>query len=149
MVLILAARSVNLPLWCGGAKTNLWASVPVWFSCLCIFGSDRTVWTHSRRCSDLLGAIAGHDPKTQLVKVDIPDYTQSLKPDLKSIRIGVIKETFGEGLDEVVEQAVNQAIEQLKNGAGFKKFPAPLPQLAHILHYRSLRSSKLGSLRRR
>jgi aspartyl-tRNA(Asn)/glutamyl-tRNA(Gln) amidotransferase subunit A len=75
----------------------------------------------------LLGAIAGHDPKDSTsLKVDIPDYTQSLKPDLKSIRIGVIKETFGEGLDEVVEQAVNKAIEQLKNlGAEVQEISCP------------------------
>jgi len=37
----------------------------------------------------------------------------------------VIKETFGEGLDSAVEQAVNKAIEQLKNlGAEVQKFPA-------------------------
>lgn len=64
----------------------------------------------------LLGAIAGYDPKDSTsLKVEIPDYTQSLKLDLKSIKIGVIKETFGEGLDPVVAQAVNQAIEQLKH----------------------------------
>lgn len=64
----------------------------------------------------LLRAIAGYDPKDSTsLNVEIPDYTQLLKPDLKSIKIGVIKETFGEGLDPVVAQAVNQAIEQLKH----------------------------------
>jgi len=60
----------------------------------------------------LLGAIAGHDPKDSTsLKVDIPDYTQSkTRPQINQNRC----ETFGEGLDEVVEQAVNQAIEQLK-----------------------------------
>ncbi len=67
----------------------------------------------------LLNAIAGHDPKDSTsLKVEVPDYTASLTPDLKTnskkIRIGIIKETFGEGLDPQVEQAVNIAIEQLK-----------------------------------
>ncbi len=67
----------------------------------------------------LLGAIAGHDPKDSTsLNVPIPDYAANLKPDLKSsekLKIGVIKETFGSGLDSVVEQAVNKAIEQLKS----------------------------------
>ncbi len=75
----------------------------------------------------LLGAIAGHDPKDSTsLKVDIPDYTQFLKPDISKLRIGVIKETFGEGLDSLVEQAVNKAIEQLKNlGAEIQEISCP------------------------
>src|SRR4028118_1323651 len=63
----------------------------------------------------LLGAIAGHDPKDSTsLKVEIPDYTANLKPDFPKgkLKIGVIKETFGEGLDSQVEEAVKKAIEQ-------------------------------------
>ncbi|OUL25109.1 aspartyl/glutamyl-tRNA amidotransferase subunit A [Nostoc sp. RF31YmG] len=67
----------------------------------------------------LLNAIAGYDPKDSTsLKVEIPDYAASLKPDLKArrkLRIGIIKETFGEGLDSVVEQAVTKAIDQLQH----------------------------------
>ncbi|MBD0263896.1 MAG: Asp-tRNA(Asn)/Glu-tRNA(Gln) amidotransferase subunit GatA [Tolypothrix sp. Co-bin9] len=67
----------------------------------------------------LLQAIAGHDPKDSTsLKVEIPNYAASLKPDLKAtgkLRIGIIKETFGEGLDSQVEQAVNKAIKQLQH----------------------------------
>lgn len=75
----------------------------------------------------LLRAIAGYDPKDSTsLKVDIPDYTQYLKPDINKLRIGVIKETFGEGLDPAVEQAVNKAIEQLKNlGAEVQEISCP------------------------
>ena len=66
----------------------------------------------------LLGAIAGHDPADSTsLKVEIPDYTKFLKPDFKStggLKVGVIKETFGEGLDASVTKAVQNAIEQLK-----------------------------------
>jgi len=66
----------------------------------------------------LLKAIAGYDHQDSTsLKVEIPDYVASLKPDLKArskLRIGIIKETFGEGLDSVVEQAVTKAIEQLQ-----------------------------------
>ncbi|MDF5717672.1 MAG: Asp-tRNA(Asn)/Glu-tRNA(Gln) amidotransferase subunit GatA [Rhizonema sp. NSF051] len=67
----------------------------------------------------LLNAIAGYDPKDSTsLKVEIPDYTANLKPDLKprsKLRIGVIKETFGDGLDSVVEQAVTKALNQLQS----------------------------------
>ncbi len=64
----------------------------------------------------LLGAIAGYDAKDSTsLKVEIPDYTRFLKPELKGLKIGVISETFGEGLDTIVAQTVNQAIEQLKD----------------------------------
>ncbi len=75
----------------------------------------------------LLGAIAGHDPKDATsLKVKIPDYTQSLKSNLKGRTVGVIKETFGEGLDASVGSAVNVAIDQLKAlGAEVKTISCP------------------------
>jgi aspartyl-tRNA(Asn)/glutamyl-tRNA(Gln) amidotransferase subunit A len=75
----------------------------------------------------LLGAIAGHDSKDSTsLKVPIPDYTQSLIPDLKGKRVGVITETFGEGLDPVVAEAVHRAIGQLKAlGAEIQEISCP------------------------
>ncbi|WOB45080.1 Asp-tRNA(Asn)/Glu-tRNA(Gln) amidotransferase subunit GatA [Thermoleptolyngbya oregonensis NK1-22] len=66
----------------------------------------------------LLKAIAGHDPQDATsLKVEIPDYAAALKPDFKprgKLRIGVIQETFGEGLDSTVEAAVTTAVETLQ-----------------------------------
>ena len=63
----------------------------------------------------MLGAIAGYDAKDSTsLKLDVPDYTQFLKTDLKGKKVGVIQETFGEGLDPEVEAATRTAIEQLK-----------------------------------
>jgi aspartyl-tRNA(Asn)/glutamyl-tRNA(Gln) amidotransferase subunit A len=63
----------------------------------------------------LLQAIAGYDPQDSTsLKVDIPDYSQALIPDLQGVRVGVITETFGEGLDAEVAQCVQTAIEQLQ-----------------------------------
>ncbi|MBD1843850.1 Asp-tRNA(Asn)/Glu-tRNA(Gln) amidotransferase subunit GatA [Cyanobacteria bacterium FACHB-63] len=75
----------------------------------------------------LLNAIAGYDPRDSTsLKVDVPDYTQFLTSDLKGKRVGVIKETFGEGLDPEVEKAVNGAIDQLKAlGAEVKEISCP------------------------
>src|SRR5579883_3075150 len=75
----------------------------------------------------LLNTIAGYDPKDSTsLKVAIPDYTQFLTPDLKGKKVGVIRETFGEGLDPAVEKAVNAAIDQLKSlGAEIREISCP------------------------
>ncbi|MBD2016236.1 Asp-tRNA(Asn)/Glu-tRNA(Gln) amidotransferase subunit GatA [Microcoleus sp. FACHB-53] len=66
----------------------------------------------------LLNAIAGYDPNDATsLEVEIPDYLKVLQPDLQPrgrIKIGVIKETFGEGLDPVVEQTITKALDQLQ-----------------------------------
>ncbi|WP_377479759.1 MAG: Asp-tRNA(Asn)/Glu-tRNA(Gln) amidotransferase subunit GatA [Microcoleus anatoxicus] len=63
----------------------------------------------------LLGAIAGYDQRDSTsLNVEIPDYAQALRPNLRpkgQIRIGVIKETFGVGLEPAVKECVTKAIE--------------------------------------
>jgi aspartyl-tRNA(Asn)/glutamyl-tRNA(Gln) amidotransferase subunit A len=75
----------------------------------------------------LLQAIAGYDAKDSTsLKVEIPDYTQALKPDLKGLKVGIITETFGEGLDEIVAEKVKEAIAQLKSlGATVQEISCP------------------------
>ena len=78
----------------------------------------------------LLGAIAGYDPKDSTsLNVDIPDYASLLRPDFKprgKLHIGIIKETFGQGLDSVVEAAVTKAVEVLQElGAEIKVISCP------------------------
>ncbi|NJN87437.1 MAG: Asp-tRNA(Asn)/Glu-tRNA(Gln) amidotransferase subunit GatA [Leptolyngbyaceae cyanobacterium SL_7_1] len=79
----------------------------------------------------VLGAIAGHDPRDSTsLNVEIPDYASALKPDLKSrgrLRVGVIQEAFGQGLDPTVEAAVNRALEELK-GLGAEVQMVSCPQ---------------------
>jgi len=75
----------------------------------------------------LLQAIAGHDPKDSTsLNVPIPDYTQSLTTSLKGKKIGVIRETFGEGLDSIVGDAVQAALQTLeKLGATVQEISCP------------------------
>jgi aspartyl-tRNA(Asn)/glutamyl-tRNA(Gln) amidotransferase subunit A len=75
----------------------------------------------------LLNAIAGHDPKDSTsLDVKIPDYSQSLIPDLKGKKVGVITETYGEGLNPEVEAATRQAIATLKElGAEIQEISCP------------------------
>ena len=76
----------------------------------------------------LLGAIAGHDRRDSTsLNIEIPDYTQYLQPELKKgLKVGIITETFGEGLDGVVAEAVKKAIAQLEElGAEVKEISCP------------------------
>lgn len=78
----------------------------------------------------MLGAIAGYDPQDATsLEVKIPDYAKLLRPTFQSrgrLRIGVIKETFGEGLDEVVEKSVTKAIAVLQDlGAEIQVISCP------------------------
>ena len=75
----------------------------------------------------VLGAIAGHDPRDSTsLDVPIPDYTQALKTSLKGRRLGVIRETFGEGVDSSVRSAIEKALQQLQElGAEVRQISCP------------------------
>jgi aspartyl-tRNA(Asn)/glutamyl-tRNA(Gln) amidotransferase subunit A len=78
----------------------------------------------------LLGAIAGYDLKDSTsINVEIPDYTEFLKLDPKLIaglKVGIIKETFGEGLNPTVASTVEIAIALLKElGAEITEISCP------------------------
>ena len=99
---------------------------------LVAFGSSLDqIGPFSRSVEDsaiLLNAIAGHDPRDSTsLKVDIPDYTQYLQPELKKgLKVGIITETFGSGLDSVVAETVKSAIAKLEElGAEVKEISCP------------------------
>lgn len=63
----------------------------------------------------LLNIIAGHDEKdTTSIERPKVDYTQSLKNDIKGLKIGVPKEFFGDGINNEVKEKLNEAIETYK-----------------------------------
>jgi aspartyl-tRNA(Asn)/glutamyl-tRNA(Gln) amidotransferase subunit A len=76
----------------------------------------------------LLNAIAGYDENDSTsLKIEIPDYTEYLQPEFKKgLKVGIIKETFGEGLDPIVAETVKKAIAQLEDlGAEVKQISCP------------------------
>lgn len=86
----------------------------------------------------MLNVIAGHDPRDSTsADVPVPDYTKALKKqDLKKLKVGVPKEYFAEGLDPEVEQAVREAIEELKRlGAEVREVSLPSTEVAVATYY--------------
>ncbi len=76
----------------------------------------------------LLQGIAGHDPRDSTsLDVNVPDYSQHLKTDLKGRKVGIITETFAaEGIDPQVRAATATAIQQLKElGAEVQEISCP------------------------
>ena len=59
----------------------------------------------------LLGVIAGRDPRDATsVDEPVPDYLGNLDRPPESLRIGLVREFFGQGLDPEVEAAVREAV---------------------------------------
>ena len=75
----------------------------------------------------LLKVISGHDPRDATsVDDSVPDYPATLDTPPESLRIGVVREFFGEGLDPEVESAVQEAIRLYKQaGATIKDVSLP------------------------
>lgn len=63
----------------------------------------------------VLNVIAGHDPKDSTsVEQMVPDYTRSLVPDLKGMKIGIPKEYFVDGMEDGVNHIVRKAINTMQ-----------------------------------
>ncbi len=75
----------------------------------------------------LLGAIAGHDPcDSTSANVEVPDYLRDLEGGVSGLRVGVVTELMGEGIDPGVREVVEKVVEGLE-GAGAEVGEASLP----------------------
>lgn len=85
----------------------------------------------------ILNAISGHDPKdSTCLNIPVPDYTKSLKNDLKGLKIGIPKEYFVDGMDEDVENASRKAISEMENlGAEIVEISLPHTEYAVVTYY--------------
>lgn len=79
----------------------------------------------------LMNLIAGHDEKDSTsVNAAVPDYMDSLIDDVKGLKIGVIKELLGEGIDSSMKKAILDAANLLK-GLGAKVEEVSMPTLKY------------------
>jgi len=89
-------------------------------------------------CALVLNAIAGHDPlDSTSAPQPVPDFTRSLKPDIKGMRIGVPKDYFVEGMQPEVRQGIEAAIGKLQElGAVVDRdVSLPLTRYALAVYY--------------
>ena len=85
-------------------------------------------------CALVMNVIAGHDPRDSTsVDRPVPDYTKSLVPDLKGLRIGVPREYFVKGMESGVEQVMRQAIAKLEELGAKVEWEVSLPHTSFAL----------------
>lgn len=85
----------------------------------------------------MLAAMAGFDERDS-TSADRPvdDYVAALGNDIKGVRVGVVKEFMGDGLDTGVGQSVQQAIDELKKlGAEIVEISLPNAGLSVPAYY--------------
>jgi aspartyl-tRNA(Asn)/glutamyl-tRNA(Gln) amidotransferase subunit A len=82
----------------------------------------------------VLNAIAGYDAKDSTsVDRPVPDYTKSLVPDLKGIKLGIPKEYLVEGMENGVRDAINAAIAKLEQLGASVDREVSLPNTKYAL----------------
>ncbi len=82
----------------------------------------------------VMNVIAGHDPRDSTsAPYPVPDYTRSLIPDLKNLRIGIPREYFVEGMQEEVRTSVQAAINKLQELGAEIDWEVSLPHTKYAL----------------
>jgi aspartyl-tRNA(Asn)/glutamyl-tRNA(Gln) amidotransferase subunit A len=85
----------------------------------------------------LLEVLAGHDPMDSTsVDRETPRYSQSVCQPLKNLRLGLVREHFGAGLDAEVEAAVRAAVKVYESlGATVKDISMPHGKFGVATYY--------------
>ena len=85
----------------------------------------------------LLEVIAGHDPlDSTSIDRPVPRYSQTVREPLAGLRIGLVREHFGEGLDAEVEAAVREAVRVYQSlGATVRELSMPHGKYAVATYY--------------
>ena len=88
-------------------------------------------------CALLLEVLAGHDPKDSTsIDRPVPKYSETIRQPLEGLRIGLVREHFGEGLDAEVEAAVREAVRVYESlGAKVTQLSLPHSKYAVAAYY--------------
>jgi len=85
-------------------------------------------------CALVMNMISGHDVKDSTsVPEPVPDYTRSLVPDLKGLRLGVPKEYFVAGMQSEVSDVINAAVKKLEELGASVDYNVSLPSTPYAL----------------
>ena len=82
-------------------------------------------------------SMAGHDPKDSTsANRSVQDYARALQTDVSGLRIGVVPEQFGDGLDPEIGRLVRNAIHALERlGATLVEISLPNSELSIPVYY--------------
>ncbi len=62
-------------------------------------------------CALLLEVLAGHDPRDSTsANLSVPEYSKMVNQPLQGLKLGLVREYFGVGLDREIEAAVREAV---------------------------------------
>jgi aspartyl-tRNA(Asn)/glutamyl-tRNA(Gln) amidotransferase subunit A len=85
----------------------------------------------------LLEVLAGHDPlDSTSIDLPVPRYSETVHQPLAGLRIGLVREHFGQGLDSEVEAAVREAVRVYQSlGATVREVSLPHSRYAVATYY--------------
>ena len=85
----------------------------------------------------VLNAIAGYDPlDSTSIPAEPPDYTDGLADGVRGLRVGVVPEYLGDGIDPVVAESVKAALAVLESqGAVVEEVALPTSRAALAVYY--------------
>ncbi len=85
----------------------------------------------------IMNIISGFDPKDSTsVKMTVPDFRKSLVADVKGLKIGLIKELMGKGVEEDIKESIKKAVKKLEGlGAKIEEVSLPTFEYAVAAYY--------------
>ncbi len=97
-------------------------------------------------CALLAEAISGYDERDgTTIELDVPKFSQNISHSIKGKKIGVLQESFGEGVEDGVKKAFEASTKVLKE-LGAELVDISLPKLAYgIAAYYILVPSEISS----
>lgn len=84
-----------------------------------------------------MNVISGYDPQDSTsVNIEIPDHRKALKNDIKGLKVGLIKDLMGKGIDKDVKDAVAKAAKKLEElGAAVEEVSMPTFEYSVACYY--------------
>jgi aspartyl-tRNA(Asn)/glutamyl-tRNA(Gln) amidotransferase subunit A len=88
-------------------------------------------------CALLLEVLAGHDPlDSTSANIAAPEYTKSVSQPLQGLKLGLVKEHFGAGLNSEIDAAVREAVKVYQSlGATVKELSMPHSKYGIATYY--------------
>lgn len=90
-----------------------------------------------RDAAILLEGIAGHDPRDSTsIRADVPAYSRALEGSVAGLRVGIVREYLGPGLDPEVRAAFDAAVARLAElGVSVREVSLPHARYALAAYY--------------